>query len=276
MIRKIISGGQTGADRAALDVAIKLDIPHGGWISKGRKTENGRLPDKYELKEMSTGSYSKRTEKNVVESDGTLIISHGILTGGSALTRDYAEKHQCAWLHIDLNTTHTFKAASMINSWIMKNGIEILNVAGSRASEDHEIYKDTLKILEVAFHLSVIQANTSDTVRALFLRDEQRDSPYYPPETLAMAVGRLISKLTLKDRTTLANMTEEELILLHNTLGQYIREKFFWFWKGNPELINACCEVTGEDCHNEDDACVIIIRELWKKLRETHKLRVVK
>ena len=83
-------------------------------------------------------------------------------------------------------------------------------------------------------------------------------------------------KLTLKDRTTLANMTQDELILLHNTLGQYIREKFFWLWKGNPGLINACREVTGEDCQNEDDACVIIIRELWKKLRETHKLRVVK
>jgi hypothetical protein len=276
MIRKIISGGQTGADRAALDVAIKLGIPHGGWIPKGRKAENGRLSDKYELKEMVTGSYPKRTEKNVVDSDGTLIISHGILTGGSALTRDCAEKHQRAWLHIDLDTTHAFKAALMINSWIMKNGIEILNVAGSRASEDHEIYKDTLKILESAYHLNIIHANTSDTVKALFSRDEQKDYPHYPPETIPMAVGRLLSKLTLKDRTTLANLTEEELILLHNTLGQYIRENFFWFWKGNPELINACREVTGEDCHNEDDACIIIIRELWKKLRETHKLRVVK
>ena len=83
MITKIISGGQTGADRAALDVAMAHGIPHGGWIPKGRKTEGGPLPTKYQLQEMPTNSYPERTEKNVVDSDGTLIISHGELTGGS-------------------------------------------------------------------------------------------------------------------------------------------------------------------------------------------------
>ena len=74
MLQKIISGGQTGADRAALDVAIKFDIPHGGWIPKGRKTEDGVFPDKYQLQEMPTASYPKRTEKNVLDSDGILIL----------------------------------------------------------------------------------------------------------------------------------------------------------------------------------------------------------
>ena len=92
MIKKIISGGQTGADRAALDVAIKFIIPHGGWIPKGRITEEGPLPDKYKLQEMSTSSYPVRTEQNVIDSDGTLIISHGELTGGSAYTRKMAMK----------------------------------------------------------------------------------------------------------------------------------------------------------------------------------------
>ncbi len=87
MIEKIISGGQTGADRAALDVAIKLDLPHGGWIPKGRKAEDGPLTDKYQLQEMSTASYSKRTEQNVIDSDGTLIICRGKPTGGSDYTR---------------------------------------------------------------------------------------------------------------------------------------------------------------------------------------------
>ncbi len=85
MLKKIISGGQTGADQAALDAAIKLGIPHGGWIPKGRSTENGKLPDKYKLKEMPTKSYPNRTEQNVIDSDGTLIITHGKLTGGSNL-----------------------------------------------------------------------------------------------------------------------------------------------------------------------------------------------
>ena len=71
MIQKIISGGQTGADQAALDAAIKLGIPHGGWIPKGRPTENGKLSDKYKLKEMPTKSYTKRTEQNVIDSWNT-------------------------------------------------------------------------------------------------------------------------------------------------------------------------------------------------------------
>ncbi|MBW2083807.1 MAG: hypothetical protein JRI39_12165, partial [Deltaproteobacteria bacterium] len=85
MINKIISGGQTGAEQAALDVAIELGIPHGGWIPKGRLTENGFLPEIYQLQEMPTTSYVKKTEQNILDSDGTLIISHGKLTGGSAL-----------------------------------------------------------------------------------------------------------------------------------------------------------------------------------------------
>ena len=81
MLKKIISGGQTGADQAALDVAIKLNIPHGGWIPKGRKTEEGPLSDQYQLQEMPTASYPKRTEQNIIDSDATLIFSHGKLTG---------------------------------------------------------------------------------------------------------------------------------------------------------------------------------------------------
>ena len=90
MIEKIISGGQTGADQAALDAAIKLGIPHGGWIPKGRMTENGPLPDKYNLIEMPIRSYPERTKKNIRESDGTLILSHGRLTGGSDFTQKMA------------------------------------------------------------------------------------------------------------------------------------------------------------------------------------------
>jgi len=79
MLEKIISGGQTGADQAVLDIAIKLGFPHGGWIPKGRITEAGPLPDKYRLKEMPTDSYSECIEQNVKDSKGTLIISYGKL-----------------------------------------------------------------------------------------------------------------------------------------------------------------------------------------------------
>jgi hypothetical protein len=77
MVKKIISGGQTGADRAALEFAIKHNIPHGGWIPKGRKAENGRIPDIFQLQEMPTDSYRARTEQNVIDSDDKGRISRG-------------------------------------------------------------------------------------------------------------------------------------------------------------------------------------------------------
>jgi hypothetical protein len=105
IIQKIISGGQTGADRAALDVAIEFGIPHGGWVPKGRKTESGRLPGKYQLREIHRAGYPKRTEQKALDSEGTLILSYGNLHGGSALIRKLAKKHKrpygytLTWIH---------------------------------------------------------------------------------------------------------------------------------------------------------------------------------
>jgi hypothetical protein len=147
MLTKIISGGQTGADRAALDAAIDLDIPHGGWIPKGRKTEDGTLPDKYQLQEMPTSSYPKRTEQNILDSDGTLILSHGKLTGGSALTRKLSKQHNRPWLHIDLDKVDKTEPVQIIAGWIDKHDIQILNVAGPRASKDQGIHDFVLSIL---------------------------------------------------------------------------------------------------------------------------------
>jgi len=149
-ITKVISGGQTGADRAGLDYAIKHDIPHGGWIPKGRKTEDGKLPERYQLQEMPTGEYRKRTEKNILDSDGTLIVSHGQLSGGSALTRELAKKNKKFWIHIDMQEVTLETAAARLASWIEKNRIGTLNVAGPRASKDPKIYAATLALLEQA------------------------------------------------------------------------------------------------------------------------------
>jgi len=150
MVKKIISGGQTGADRAALDVAIELGISHGGWIISGRKTENGRLPQRYRLKEIDSNDYAERTELNVAGSDGTVIISHGGLKGGSALTLTMVEKHNKPCLHIDLEELDEPKAAEIIKGWIQEIGIRILNVAGPRASEDPGIYESVWNILRLA------------------------------------------------------------------------------------------------------------------------------
>jgi hypothetical protein len=151
MIKKIVSGGQTGADRAALDFSIKHNIPHGGWIPKGRLAEDNPLPDHYHLREMPTSSYPARTERNVIDSDGTLIISHGKLAGGSDLTRKFAILHGRSWLHIDLNQTDHTDAAAKIKEWIVQEEIEILKVTGPRASKDPHIYHKVMEILELVY-----------------------------------------------------------------------------------------------------------------------------
>jgi hypothetical protein len=157
MTEKIISGGQTGADQAGLDVAIELGIPHGGWIPKDRKTEEGPLPAKYKLKKMKTTSYPKRTEKNILDSDGTVIFTFGKLTGGSELTRKLAKTHGYPCLHVDLNKASVGEAAELVRPWIEKNKIKVLNVAGSRASKAPKIHDIAKKILKAAIGMDRMQ-----------------------------------------------------------------------------------------------------------------------
>ena len=268
---KIISGGQTGADRAALDVAIKLNIPHDGWIPKGRKTENGTLSEIYRLKEMPTASYPARTEQNVIDSDGTLIIARGKLTGGSDYTRKMTLKHRKQLLGIDLNLTSHFDAASLIASWIKLQRVQVLNVAGPRASKDPRIYSDVLRILEQTIQILIDEDKKSGVDFGL----DTKRKPLKAPKTVEQAVERLISEISLKDKTTIANIAEVELSVLHTSIGEYIRNEF-GLWSGNEDLMTSCCFIVKRDKIHEDEASSIIIRELWRCLRVTHKLRIVK
>jgi len=164
MIKKIISGGQTGADQGALDAAIEMGFPHGGWIPKGRLTENGPLPDRYQLIEMPTGSYKKRTEKNVVDSDGTLLIGRGHLSGGTRLTRIYADDHRKPNLYVNLKKTSPQKAAETVYAWICRHNIEVLNVAGPRASKDPNIYEDVKFIIQGVLTLAGVDATAGTAI----------------------------------------------------------------------------------------------------------------
>ena len=275
MIKRIVSGGQTGVDRASLDVAIKLGIDHGGWIPRGRLTESGELPQKYHLTETSSSQYSVRTEKNVVAAEGTLIISHGPLTGGSGYTREMAVKHGRPWLHMDLNQMAAFHAATAINNWILQKEIEILNVAGPRASEDPGIYQDTLNILESVYYLGLVESsmagdNNVKNPMQLQLKKSEKD-----PHDVAETVERLIKSMLLKDKTTVANMSRDELPGLHLSLGGYIINSF-GLLSGNQKLMNSCRSASKKILRHEEDAVSVIIAALWEKLQQTHKLRVVK
>ncbi len=146
MIR-IISGGQTGVDQAALDAAIALNLPHGGWLPKGRKTENGPLPARYQLMELDSGRYRDRTEQNVLAADATLICSFGPLTGGSALTEALAIRHGRPFLHIDFEHHSRDQAIRSVQEWLRKHPIATLNVAGPRASSEPRIYQAAYVLL---------------------------------------------------------------------------------------------------------------------------------
>jgi hypothetical protein len=265
MLTKIISGGQTGADQGALDAAIKLGIPYGGWIPKGRKTEEGPLPKKYQLIEMPTADYAKRTMKNVVESDGTLILSHGDLTGGSKFTEEHAETMERPCLVIDFNKTNMFQAAMTAADWIRENSIRILNVAGPRASHDPKIHNATMDLISSIYQLDKIH----DYMPSL------GKPQYVPPRTVEEAVETLIEEMSLKDRAQIANMAKIELNSLNVYLGRYIRNNFRLL-TGNAALAESCRLISGEREIHAERASQIIIGELWIKLTKTHKLRLVK
>ena len=274
MIEKIISGGQTGADRGAIDAALKYGFPYGGWIPKGRLTEYGPLPDEYQLKEMPTKNYPDRTEKNVLASDGTVIITHGKLTEGSALTKKFAQKYKRPYLHIDLNKTPAFIAASEINNWVIKHGIEILNVAGPRASKDPKIYEDTTYIIQGVILLGLVKAQ-SGSLLTDHDKDEYLEKLPAPPKTVDEAVDRVIEDLDLSDKVKIANMNLDDLVNLHSGLHVYFKN-VFGLWPGNKELTESCRAISKEPVRDENDATSVILGVLFKKLYETHKLRAVK
>jgi hypothetical protein len=144
-IERIISGAQTGADRAALDFAIKHGLAHGGWCPKGRRAEDGRIPPHYELIETPSNDYEQRTRWNVRDSDATLIISKSsTLTGGSAYTRRCAEELAKPWLHVHPGNDDP----KTIKDFLERHRVKTLNVAGPRASTEPGIYEYVIQVLE--------------------------------------------------------------------------------------------------------------------------------
>jgi hypothetical protein len=148
MIERIVSGGQTGADRAALDFALANGIRIGGWVPKGRLAEDGRIPDRYPgLVESESADPAVRTARNVRDSDATLILSHGPLDGGSLLTLQEATRAGKPVLHLDLDDTPPAPAAARLRSWLAALCPNTLNVAGPRASRDPRISAATGLVL---------------------------------------------------------------------------------------------------------------------------------
>jgi hypothetical protein len=150
VLSKIISGGQTGADRAALDWAIGRGIQHGGWCPKGRKAEDGVIDPRYNLTETPSEDYSQRTEWNVRDADGTAVFSvRRELRGGSLLTVEIAAQYNKPVIHLcaqDEGTNH----ARELRSFIEEYGISALNVAGPREADEPGVYRFVSRVLDQA------------------------------------------------------------------------------------------------------------------------------
>jgi hypothetical protein len=147
MVTKIVSGGQTGVDRAALDVALELHLPCGGWCPKGRRAEDGSLDPRYPLVETPWWGYPQRTEWNVRDSEATLVLTSGRTDRGTQLTIELAARLRKPCLVLNLNEE---PSPAAVRKWAEAHRVNVLNVAGPRGSEDPGIYAQATHFLRLA------------------------------------------------------------------------------------------------------------------------------
>lgn len=151
MLTRIVSGGQTGADIAALELALEKRFPHGGWCPRGRRSLAGPIPDCFELTQTPSADYLQRTEWNVRDSDGTVILTLGAsLNGGSLKTMNYVHDHQKPGLHLSSAKLELAEAARTLLDFIEQHDIKTLNVAGPRESKEPGIHDWTRAVLQAA------------------------------------------------------------------------------------------------------------------------------
>jgi hypothetical protein len=147
-VLKIVSGAQTGVDRAALDAAMACGVKAGGWCPQDRIAEDGVIADSYPVTELANAGYSERTLQNVIDSDGTLIIYFAYLSGGTEQTLGFCIAQSKPYLLIDGEELSTQRASHRLSRFIEDKAIDVLNVAGPRASGEARAYDYTKDVIQ--------------------------------------------------------------------------------------------------------------------------------
>ena len=273
-LKKIISGGLTVSDQAALDAAISLGISHGGYIPWGRMTEIDALPSKYKIQELNTDNHFHCIERNVKESKGTLIVCAGELNDDAKYAKIRTIKYSHQLFVVDLELTPSFKAPTLVNDWIQKFNIDVLYIMGPFTYEYLNIDRHMTIIIEGALLLDVMDAPQGSKVTDYY-KDMYLEKLPVLPKTVDEAIDQIISDMTLEERVRMANFDKEELRVINYSLSIFIRNHLF-MKDINKELFESCRMVSGNKNLNESTAALVIIEKLWEKLRETYRLRIVK
>lgn len=270
MIRKIVSNGRAGVARGALDAALTLDIPHGGWMLSGDPAVGEPLPEKYHLQKMKTKSLTKCVERNVKDADGTLILTFTEdLPDDATSARKSAGKYHTPWLQINLGRIGEFEAAQSIHEWVKERKIHVVHVVGAtRGKPKKKADEITAGLLEAVYYLGLIENNMTAAAKAAVPSLET------PPESIDEIVSRISTEMTLKDRVIVANLQEPQLEVLQPTLGRYILSQLEQ-WQKNPADVFSLSKLK-EGAADIEEVSAAIIEKLWAKLRATHRLRMVK
>lgn len=268
MLEKIISGGQTGADQAALDVAVKYNIPYGGWIPQGRKTEAGPLPSRYRLSVMPTSDYRDRTLQNILDSQGTVILYHGRLMGGSRLTRELTKTQKKPCIAINLVTHDPFETAVMLQSFVEDRKIGVLNVAGPRASHDPDIYMDVKMVLEILVYLLFLEKEIT------WPHDMALDVDPGFPDSVDSAVNLVMSDLSLKSKTAIARLDSLDIQTVYFSWVDVLRFRL-GLDTGNTALVDVCQKDADVAYFTVEDAVMAIVKAVKSACEKACRLRVV-
>lgn len=148
MLKKIISGGQSGVEMAALETAVRLNIPHEGWAFQRKRAKEGAWPEQYNLKTIKMPSYHDRLEKNIMDSDGTVILTHGQLIIGTKIIKYLTNQNNKPSLYIDLTECSINHAISSIRKWMASHEIETVYFTGSKPVDESNIYEEAARVIQ--------------------------------------------------------------------------------------------------------------------------------